>query len=357
MGGLRSRRLRARRLLAVALVVVMGAGLLSGCGRKKDDGKDIVKNAIHKTAKLARTFVYDDDAGGKRTTVAGLVEDDYRYQAEVRLNGEPMQEEAASDDALAIRALRAEAVGPLLSAGSTAAVGTNPTVRTSVEAMANGKWVVDPAGAPSLVVTPDDRRKPGDDPVFDALTLLQYTERAVDAAVYVARYNPDAIDPVFKSVEEKALGFPQPKVGAATERWDLKAPPLPKPNSFSNTGSQLVPTVVNFRFMSVYVRAGLIVQVREVIDVAGKLPDLVRDYKLPANTTVVQAVDALNKVRTGQGTTEVIRPRRMVYELRDLGGSESVSMPTDGVVGTLSMVKYRGKAARLGVDAGAQAGG
>jgi hypothetical protein len=348
---------RARRLLVVVVVAALGAGVLSGCGRKKDDGKDIVKNAIHKTVRLARTFVYDDNAGGKRTTVAGLVEDDYRYQAEVRLNGDAMEEEAASDDALAIRALRPEAVGSLLTAGTPTGAGTNPTVRTSVDALSSGKWVVDPAGAPSLVVTPDDRRKPGDDPVFDALTLLQYTERAVDASVYVARYNPDAIDPVFKSVEEKALGFPQPKVGAATERWDLKAPPLPKPNSFSNTGSQLVPTVVNFRFMSVYVRDGLIVQVREVIDVAGKLPDLVRDYKLPASTTAVQAVDALNKVRTGQGATEVIRPRRMVFELRDLGGSAAVSMPTDGVVGTLSMVKFRGKAARVGVDTGAQSGG
>lgn len=350
---------RLHRSFALVLACLLGASLLGACGEGRDDGKETLKKAIERTLRESRAFVYEEVlTGGKRTTVAGLVEDDYRYQAELRVDEQPMHEEAGSDDALAMRALRPDAVPTLLGdaasgAGANPIGATSPSeqakLRTSIDALRQGKWVVDPVGAPSLVLSPDDRRKAGDDPVFDAMTLLTYTERAVDSALFAARFNPDAIDPVFKADEERMLNFPRPETGAETERWDLRPPPVPKPNSLSSTGAQLVPTVVNFRFMSIYIRNGLVVQVREVIDIQSKLEDLIRDYKLPPNTTSAQAIEALNRVRTGQGAAEVIRPRRMVFDLKDLGGPNKVAMPGDAVQGTLAMVKYRGKAARVGV--------
>jgi hypothetical protein len=275
----------------------------------------------------------------------------------------PIEEEATDDDGLAARSLAPNVLGALLTVSPSDPVagqdqapvsGQLPAdAQRSVTALQQGRWVSDPTGAPSLAVSPDDKRKQGDDPVFDALTALDYVERAVNASQAVTRYNPDSLEPTYKPSEDP---FPKPKVGAKTQRWDLRQFPIPKPDSFSSTGAQIVPSVVNFRKMAIYIQDGVIVEVREVIDVQHKLPDLIRDYKIPSNTTAQQAVDALNRVRVGQGN-ESLRLRSMVLDLRDVGKVNTVEMPTDAVAGPLSVLKYRGKTARVASTTGTPSSG
>ena len=351
-----------RRTCAILATVSIAASL-AGCGKKEAKAKDTVVNAVHKTEQLARKFVYEDQTPTRKTSVVGLVEDSYRYQVRLSVNGVPIEEEATDDDGLAARSLAPDLLGALLTtapanSGVAAAPASVPSglstdAQKSVTALQQGQWVKDPTGAPSLAVSPDDKRKQGDDPVFDALTALDYVERAVNASEAVTKFNPDSLEPTYKPSEDP---FPKPKVGAKTQRWDLKQFSIPKPDSFSSTGAQIVPSVVNFRKMAIYIQDGVIVEVREVIDVQHRLPDLIRDYKIPSNTTAQQAVDALNRVRVGQGN-DPLRLRSMVLDLRDVGRVNKVEMPTDAVTGSLSVLKYRGKTARVASTTGAPASG
>jgi hypothetical protein len=56
------------------------------------------------------------------------------------------------------------------------------------------------------------------------------------------------------------------------------------------------------------------------------------------------AIDALNTIRTGQGQ-DPIRLRTMSYNLKDLGDTVKVDMPTEVVETSLSLLQNRGRPA------------
>jgi hypothetical protein len=340
-----------RRCVGLVLVVVVMALATAGC-KKERDKKLEVKAAIDRTERLARKFVYVETTRAGRTKVGGIVEDDFRYKAQLVMNGQPVEEEVASDDALALRFLDPEQLPHFLDPARATAALSNPAPLTPgestgaspgvvLQALSTRHWVYDKVGAPQVLggIGGTQSRAQGEDPVVDALTALEYVRQAVDRAVFVARFSRDSVDPVWKGPEDP---FPKPARGSATVRYDLKAPNLPNAQLTGGTGNQATPETAHFRKLVVYVRNRRVVEVRELIDASRKLHDLIANFKLPKDTTLEQAIGAINVVRKGQGV-DAIRLRQMTLQLTDLGDPLRVDLPADAIAGGLNVVRNRGK--------------
>ena len=172
---------RTRRILIPLLAFVVL--VVPGC-KREEDKKEEVKRALDRTVRLSRQFAYLDQAGTVRLQVVGVVEDDFRHKARLTLNGAPVLEEVASDDALAMRFLEPGALpNYLVGGGTTAATAFTPAPGGIgvLDALRTRRWVLDPEGAPDYQGTAGDTRQPGEDPIFDALTVQEYVRRAVDA--------------------------------------------------------------------------------------------------------------------------------------------------------------------------------
>ena len=209
--------------------------------------------------------------------------------------------------------------------------------------------MTDPTGAPSLTLGGSTKRRIGDDPIVDSLTVWQYVDLAIDGAFRVVKFNKESID--YKAKEDP---FPAPEKGSGVVRYDLAAPFLPQQSGAAN---QAVPDVTNFRKLGVYVKDGLVVQVLETIDVISRLNDIKRNYgvKFPPGSSDEKnaefAIRVINEVRVGQGNPP-IRVRDMSFAVRDVGKPVTVAMPQEGVTGPLDLLRDRGKSARLAAGQG-----
>ncbi|HZN15136.1 MAG TPA: hypothetical protein VFB78_12745 [Acidimicrobiales bacterium] len=326
-----------RRAVGLLLVLTAIALTTTACRRERDQKLD-VRAAIDRTERVAHRFAYIDTVGRIKTQVAGVVEDDFRYKARLTVNGLPVEDEVVSDDALAVRFLEPGALPGFLNvdnatAASAAAGRSAPQV--ALAGLSTKRWVLDPVGAPQLAALATEKRVPGEDPVFDALTALQYIRDAADRGDYIRKYSKDAIDPVYRSTEDP---FPPPPEGQI--RYDVKPPRLPRSNA--GPSNQATPETANFRKLVIYVKDGLVVEAREQIDVASKLDDLISEFKLPHTTTVEQAVAAINAVRRGQGN-DTIRVRKLVLRIQGIGTTQKVELPAESVNGDLRVLKHRGR--------------
>jgi len=327
-----------RRLVGFVLVLTAVAMITTSCKREEDQ-KLAIGRFITATEQRSRKFVYLDQTRKVRTQVTGVVEDDFRYKTRLTVNGTPVEDEVTSDDALAVRFLAPDQLTNFLASPSLAALGSSAGALSPILALETRRWVLDKSGAPQLLASATDRRKEGDDPVFDSLTALQYVRRAVNLSVQVKKYKKDDVEPVYKEKEDP---FPKPKAGSKVTRYDMRPPAMPKADARGATGNQQTPGESNFRKIAVYVRDGVIVEVREVIDVASKLDDLIRIFKLPNKTTVDTAVFAINAVRAGQGD-DLVRVRNMSLQFQDIGSDLKVELPTEVVDGSLTILKFRGR--------------
>ena len=334
---------RARRYGVVALALVCVSALVTGCSRDRGD-KPLVRAAIDRTERLSRQFRYIDRATPATTEVRGVIEDDFRYKARMLIGGQAVLDEVGSDDTLADRVIDPGQLAVLLRSPSSAAANQGPVLT----ALATQHWVIDPVGAPSTIRSADDKRKQGDDPVYDALTVLEYVRQAVEASPFVKRFQKDALEPIYKTSEDP---FPKPATGARTQRYDLKEQPLPSRSGVSQTGGQQVPTIENFRKMAIYIRDGRIIEIREVIDVQAKLKELIRNFGLPSSITVADALRGINGVRRGQGS-DPIRARALTLQFTNLGQDQPVELPSDAVQGSLALLRFRGREVTTSAAAG-----
>lgn len=359
----------SRRLLVLACL--LGTLGLSGCGEATDTEKRL-RAALAGTEQLAHTFVYSETFRAKdverETEVQGLVEDDFRYKARVLVDGAPVLDEAVSDDALAVRFVeparladfarratrkvgRSEPGAPEAPVGDSNRQGPDP-----IAALRTRRWVLDQAGAPAVVGGGvNDERLVGEDPILDALDVFTYVERAIDEAVRIVEYNEESLE--YRRSEDP---FPRPEKGSKVIRYDFERPKLPRAADTTG-GNQVTPDTRHFRKMSVYVKGGRVVQIREKIDVESRLEDLAKVYETkfpegvsPAALEIV-AVDALNAIRTGQGS-DPIRLRSMVFKLADVGDDVKVDMPTDVVETSLAVLQNRGRPADTAAGAALAAG-
>jgi hypothetical protein len=341
-----------RRILALATLVTAIAAVMPACGKKRVGAADELRSILARTEAISRQFRYREDGPDGQIVVSGAVADDFRYKALVQVDGRNVLTEVVRDDALADRVLDQSAVALFdrarRSTGATTAPGAGATEAVAppdpqvLQAIESGAWVLDDAGAPNLSVPVGDRtHRVGQDPIFDALTIFGYVRQAVGASPFVNQFDPDSLE--YKPKEDP---FPKPAKGSGVIRYDFARASIPKPGGSSNA-NQPVPDAFHFRKMAVYVKAGVVIQVREVIDVASRLRDISRNYDIrlspddSVDARVKTALDAINAVRVGQGN-EPIRLRTMRLDLSDIGKPQSVELPTDAIAGSLLLFENRG---------------
>jgi hypothetical protein len=305
------------------------------------------------------------------------VSDDLEYKAAVELDGRPVLDEVARDDALAVRFQNPAIIprflsGPRPDTPTIVGVQLPPQAQSQVPPPAQSKplsadaqkglellrgrqWVVDASGAPDLFSV-DRESKVGDDAVLDSLEVLAYVRRVIgEHGGIVIRFNPDAI-----AYRPKEDPFPPPPAGSTVDRYDLFEPDLPKASDRGESGQRVLPDAVHFRKLSVYVKNGYAIAVREQIDLKLKLKDLRKFLKanLPPGISENDAQDAmllaLNAMRVAEGR-EPIRLRSMAVEFSAFGTPATVTLPTDGVTGDLSALRRRGTAHVVGPVGGATA--
>jgi len=361
-------RMTRRRRMAVTFLCLGTALGLSACGPATDAEKRL-RAALQRTERLPHRFIYSETytpekAPEQQTAVRGLVEDDFRYKARVAVDGRPVLDEAVSDDALFVRFLDPARIGDFLrkpkkqDQGGTGLGSDQPAAAakpsgarqpdegpTAAQLLPTRRWVLDPAGAPAVFGSPDDKRLLGDDPVLDALDVFAYVERAIGSAARVVEFNEESLE-----YRRKEDPFPRPKKGSKVTRFDFEAPKLPKAADTSPGGNQVTPDTRHFRKLSVYVKDGRVVQILEKIDVESRLDDLAKLYETkfpadrPKSEVAAIAVEALNVIRRGQGE-DPIRLREMSYKLADLGGEVKVDLPTDASKASLALLENRGRPA------------
>lgn len=210
--------------------------------------------------------------------------------------------------------------------------------------------MVDPRGARSLTSATAVGYTVGDDPMFDALNVVAYVRLSLQQGASVNRFNPES--PYYRP---KVDPFPRPTAGV--ERYDIYPPSLqPRGTTTLGSASQL-PDINYFRVMSVYVKDGLVVDVRERISVQDRLLDpmsnfaaRISDYvKVPPGTSIAaQArllLNRLNQQRTAMNQG-AIRERDMRVTFSRYGQAAEVSIPATAIPGDLSRIAYHGQVLR-----------
>jgi hypothetical protein len=356
-----------RGVALLGLVATLG---LAGCSGEATTTEKRLRAALRATEHLSHRFVYREtfvsEDGRRETEVQGLVEDDLRYKARVSVGGVAVLDEAVSDDALAVRLIQPSALADFLrrptekgkggsGVGSAepgapeapTAIGSDDDPPDPAAALRSRRWVLDKAGAPAVFsANPAEERGLGEDPVLDSLDIFAHVERAIDEADYIAEFNEESIEPVYRKDEDP---FDKPEKGSEVIRYDFAAPKLPKASDRAG-GNQVTPDTRHFRKMAVYVKDNRVLQVSEVIDVTARLDDLAEVYetKFPKDRRPEElaavAIDALNTIRTGQGQ-DPIRLRTMSYNLKDLGDTVKVDMPAEVVETSLALLQNRGRPA------------
>ena len=329
--------------LTVLLSCIVLAATAASCGEGADEYTVAVRAALARTKRLARSFVYSDASAIRQVTVRGIVNDDYRYKVQMLVGGKAAEEEVAVDDALAARILDIEQTQQVLALGAPGAATSQPGGR-ELEALAARRWVLDPYGAPEIVVARKGaERMVGADPVLDGLTALSYVSRAIEEADTVARYNTESIE--YRAEEDV---FPAPEEGSGVQRFDTVAPPLPRPSRSGAGAAQGAPQASHFRRMAIYVKDGAVVDVREVIaPTRRQLEHLEEFYEIhPRSPDLRQAgedaIAALNRLRAGAGEQQ-IRTRTMSLELFDLGRTHDIALPSGAIPGNLDVLSGRGR--------------
>jgi len=355
--------------LLLALVVAFTGSV--ACGTRIDAKKDSVA-AIRRTEGEPRGIAYEKVAAdGTITRVDLLVSDDYRYKAQVSVDGQPALDVVVRDDALAVRVLdvdaAADAVGEAVAAatsGGGAVVATVPelseesgteadpdstaTPSTAVaaptpeviQALETRNWVTDPTGAPELFsATAGKVLEEGEGgiiaPVLEALRSLQATENALQQAASVNRFNEEN-----PNYDPRVDTFPKPASGSDVLRFDLFPPALPSPNQSLGSAQDSLPDNQHFRRMAVYIDNGRVSHVLETIEINPRLLDDIEgryDIDLPLEDeprAARMAVDELNAQRVAAGL-DPIDAGTVTLEVLDIDGTEAILLPTEGATGNL----------------------
>ncbi len=364
-----------RAALCLALVALLVG---SGCTRNRYDSFKVV-DFIDATTPLSHRFVYTVEEHGQELTVQGLVEDDFRYKMQLSSRGEPAVEQIVSDDAVAVRFLQTGFVEQYADKEILGQVDQKTDVPGAgvFDALRANRWVLDPVGAPPVIVTPPDKDDEDDveatnDPIFDARTALAYV-RAVAQSSYFARYEAESLEPTYRADEDP---FPQPEEDSGVTRYDSIVFDFPAAAAATQGTESDFPRAVNFRKMAVYVKDGRIIEVREYI---GLTPRTLVDFEEYLSALVEQtAPDDVRRsfeknVRDLQDDREAlgqflltglnsyldlagrdpIRFRSMRLQLQDFEDSKiSVKLPAGVIRGNLAVLRNLGRKPLAATEAG-----
>lgn len=335
------RRLRAFAAIGLA-VAVLGT---SACA-ERDSTEDKVIGFIDATADLSNRFVYAEERSGQKIVVRGLVEDDFRFKARLSVNDVDVLDEVVNDDALAVRFIDTSALPQFLDT-------TGGGRESPLAILGQRRWVLDRAGAPPVGISATEEKYAGIDPVIDSLAVFGYVRRAITEGEGVSQYNAESID--YRPQEDP---FPTPQEGSGIDRYDVEAPAFPKPDAVAQSGGNTDSAfagISHFRKLSIYVKDGRVIQVRERIAAEGKVLEKFADYmkaftdqsgggarkqvdevieKFDGTQRTALLLQIFNALLERAGRPP-IRFRTMIYELRDLGAEVSVGLPSDVAIGDL----------------------
>lgn len=362
---------RTRPPLARRVLLVLGAlGVLaSGCAKNENDSEE-VSQLVDATSPNAFRFIYEVEQDGTAYRVQGLIEDDLRYKVQLSVDGRPALEQVVVDDAVAVRFLAPGLVESFVDQANPEGVqlATNIAGATVLDALKAQRWVLDPVGAPSLLLTSRDdgeRDQEGttsDDPIFDARTVLAYVRR-VAASQPMVRYDPESLEPTYRSDEDPFLA---PEDGSGVTRYDSFVAPLPKVGEAGGGSGAVFPGYLNMRRMAVYAKDGKVISVREHTQLMPRQVQDLREYittvledtapeavvddfvrtlrQLPEDKVAQFLLDGINAFRDTSGQ-EPLSFRTMAFEIQDLGDeSIEVALPTDDVVqGSLALLRNMGR--------------
>lgn len=360
---------RFRRFRRFGLALALVALVASGCAKNEDDS-DEVRDLVDTTAPNPFRFIYEVDQDGRSYRVQGLIEDDLRYKLQLSIDGRPALEQVVVDDAVAVRFLAPGLVESYIDEAfrEEADLATDVAGATVLDALAAQRWVLDPVGAPSLLLTArdaggrDDEGEVSDDPLFDARTVLAYVRSVADRQPW-RRYDPESLEPTYRSDEDPFLA---PQDGSGVARFDTVLYDLPNASSAGGGTSAAFPGYLHSRKMAVYAKGGKVFSVREhtqltprqtedLVEYAtavleGNAPEEVIDdftrtiEQLPADKVPQFLLDGINAFRKSSGQ-QAVRFRDMAFELQDLGDPAiTVELPTDQVVrGSLAILRNMGR--------------
>lgn len=391
--------MKLRSWRAALAAVLLAAPLLTGCGEPEDD-EDRLLAAISRTDQLAYNFVYEDkrpdpgavpdivlQGGGQEqviesgpqvfadSRVQGVVEDDFRFKAQLSLSGRPVVEKVVADDAVAVRFVDPSELNRFVDRSVVDTVNTD-TDRPGIsvpEALQSGRWVIDPEGAPQQLLGLSADRRQGIDPILDALTTFSHVRAAVDKAQNVERFSEDSLDPAYRTSEDP---FPAPDEDSGVIRYDLRRPRLPAVGAIGGSGQPDLPETEHFRKMAIYVNdEGRVIQVLEKVEITGSQVEEFRTFfnafledvfaEGDANGEVFingfkqqqEAVlreggeDALGEfllsawsAGAAQSGGETLEIRELRLDLQDLGEANEVALPADDILtGNLAILIGTGK--------------
>lgn len=345
------RRQLVRMLLAGAVLASLPA-----CSRDDSDLDDL-RAALTRSKAETVQFIYTDERPDERFRVAGVMEDDFRFKALVSVGAAPTYEEVVSDDGLALRFLDPTRLSRLVDVGRAASADRSTELAGADVAtvLQSGRWLLDVDGAPPIAAAFAETEDLGKDPVFDAITSLDYVERAVNQAQGVQKWSEDSLDPAYRKSEDS---FPKPETGSGVVRYDLRRPRLPAAADLSGgadgRGAGL-PGTRHFRKMAIYVKDGRILRVLERIEVTGKAFDDLRGYfdsllreSLAAESVLAQAkagFEAASRAPNGgalvlRGLSTIVEAlgqdpiliRNMTLELDRGKNVAEVLLPTENTV-------------------------
>lgn len=361
--------------LGIAAVVVVTS--LTACGEREDQLEE-VRQIIVATRRQATQFVYTDSRADGVTTVAGAVEDDFRFKALVSYNSQPAYEQVVHDDTLALRFQDPEAISTLVDPKRIdgADITTELSGVTSLQALQTRRWVIDEGGAPPVQAFAAAATDIGADPVFDAITALRYVDNALTEAFGVDEWRADALNPTYPRSEDL---FPAPEEGSGVTRYDLRRLFLPAAGDAGGAGGQRsLASTRNFRKMAIYVKDGRVIRVIERTEILGKIAEDTEEYlralleesQVPEEVkeefeSIVRTfpegelrgrklLEYLNGLLVSIGSPPVLA-REMSLEFES-GGSVTVTLPNENVVKGSLDVMVASRQAKIEDEAGADEG-
>ena len=352
------------------LIAVVSLTALAGC-EKKDARVEEVRGYLRATRASLSSFSYEmatprdviAEQPGSKVAVRGVLEDDFRFKARVDIDDSPGYEEVVVDDAFAVRFLEPRFANRFVNKSKIGKVetATNIDGLNVLEALRTRRWVVDPTGAPPVVRGAFEADDVGEDPVFDAITALDYVDAAIRESAGIQLWSADTINPTYIPDEDS---FPKPEDGSDTKRFDLIRPALPPVARAGGQADIALPGTRHFRRMAIYVKDGRIIRVMEEVDLRSKrLSEFPRYFKafleegdapreviqgfeeaLEELTEEEQQVALLQMLSIGlrQFGQDPIFVRTMTLDFGEAEAGAEVVLPAEGVQGSLALLTLSG---------------
>jgi hypothetical protein len=312
--------------LTSTTVIMLAVATSTACGRPDTTDAQRLSAILDADGLAARQITYTQSASDTTVSVTAIVEDSYRYSAELRLDGPAIYQEVVVDDALAARAMTPTALTIL----------ARPSVAPS-SPLRSGAWVLDKTGAPAAVHVGSQNL----DPILSSLNVLSTVQREINEGGGVSVFDPTSL-----SYQPRDDPFPKP--GKGETRYDVAAQALPTLAGVSGSNAGTLPTPANFRRLSVYVANGHVTGVREQIGIAAQQAvkvqaafGLAADRGLTGDALATADLIAINAVLSKAGLA-AISAESLTVILAPKPAGFVVMLPAQSIQGSLYALRDRG---------------